>query len=69
MLEKSYGLKIFLKSPKRKGDIMRYVHVRVTVDGKPQDASTKRKWDVRRWDQSTERATGFKEDAKTLISF
>lgn len=32
MLEKSYGLRFFLKSPKRKGDILRYVHVRITVD-------------------------------------
>lgn len=69
MLEKSYGLKFFLKSPKRKGDMTRYVHVRVTVDGVPKDASTKRKWDVRRWDQEAERAMGFKEDAKTLNFF
>jgi integrase len=69
MLEKSYGLKFFLKSPKRKGDTIRYVHVRITVDGVPKDASTKRKWDVRRWDQESERATGFKDDAKTLNFF
>jgi hypothetical protein len=51
MLEKSYGLTFFLKSPKNKKDVQRYVHVRVTVDGVPRETSTKRKWDANRWDQ------------------
>lgn len=69
MLETSYGLTFFLKSPKRKTDMIRYVYLRVTVDGIPKETSTKRKWDLKRWDQDTERATGTKEDARSLNFF
>jgi integrase len=69
MLEKSYGLTFFLKSPKNKKDVQRYVHVRVTVDGVPRETSTKRKWDANRWDQKAERATGTKEDARSFNFF
>ncbi|WP_142687670.1 hypothetical protein [Chitinophaga polysaccharea] len=69
MLEISYGLTFFLKSPKRKSDLFRYVYVRVTVDGVPKETSTKRKWDMRRWDQYLGRAIGTKEDTKSLNFF
>ncbi|PIF45286.1 site-specific recombinase XerD [Chryseobacterium sp. 52] len=69
MLENSYGLTFFLKSPKKKSDMIRYIYVRVTVDGIPKETSTKRKWDARRWDQSFERATGSKEDARGINFF
>lgn len=69
MLEKSYGLRFFLKSPKRKTDTLRYVHVRITVDGVPRETSTKRKWDVERWNQKIGRATGTREDARSLNQF
>ncbi|MDQ1803048.1 site-specific integrase [Chryseobacterium sp. CKR4-1] len=69
MLEISYGLTFFLKSPKRKSDLFRYVYVRITVDGVPKETSTKRKWDMRRWDQNLERAIGTKEDARSLNFF
>jgi len=66
MLEASYGLNFFLKSPKNKTIQIRYVYLRVTVDGVPKEISTKMKWDARRWDQEAGRAIGTKEDAKTL---
>jgi integrase len=66
MLEASYGLNFFLKSPKNKTIQIRYVYLRVTVDGIPKEISTKMKWDSRRWDQEAGRAIGTKEDAKTL---
>lgn len=69
MLENSYGLTFFLKSPKRKSDMIRYVYLRVTVDGIPKETSTKRKWDLKRWDQNTERATGTKEDTRGINFF
>ncbi|MBS1780971.1 MAG: site-specific integrase [Bacteroidetes bacterium] len=74
MLESSFGLTFFLKSPQkkitthRKTDI-RYVYMRITVDGIPKETSTKRKWDANRWDQKTERAIGNKEDARVLNFF
>ncbi|SEW26017.1 Site-specific recombinase XerD [Chryseobacterium wanjuense] len=59
-------LTFFLKSPKKKGDMLRAVHVRVKIGGIPMETSTKKKWDVRRWDQKVQRAIGTKEDARTL---
>jgi hypothetical protein len=69
MLEHSYGLNFFLKSQSGKSEKLRYVYVRVTVDGVPRETSTKRKWDVRRWGQAHEKASGNKEDAKSLNYF
>lgn len=69
MLENSYGLNFFLKSQSGRSDNLRYVYVRVTVDGFPKETSTKRKWDITRWDQAHEKASGTKEDAKSLNYF
>jgi integrase len=68
MLESSFGLTFFLKSPQKKTTV-RYVYLRITVDGIPKETSTKRKWDASRWDQKTERAVGSKEDARSLNFF
>ncbi|WP_066749905.1 site-specific integrase [Chryseobacterium glaciei] len=69
MLETSYGLTFFLKSPQKKTTQIRYIYLRVTVDGIPKETSTKMKWDARRWDQDSGRAVGTKEDARTLNFF
>ncbi len=68
MLEHSFGLTFFLKRTKKKTNI-RYIYLRITVDGISKETSTKRKWDVARWDQKVERATGNKEDARSLNFF
>lgn len=68
MLENSFGITFFLKSS-TKGTKERYVYLRITVDGVPKETSTKRKWEVDRWSQRTERATGSREDAKVLNFF
>lgn len=68
MLEISFGMSFFLKSSKKESND-RYIYLRVTVDGVPKETSTKRKWDVNRWDTKTERATGKQEDARTLNHF
>lgn len=68
MLESSFGLTFFLKAPRDKGNL-RYIYLRITVDGIPKETSTKCKWDYKRWDQKTERATGSKEDARTINFF
>lgn len=54
MLEQSYGLFYFLKSAKNK--TIRTVYVRITVDGIPKEASTRRQWDINRWDQKEGKA-------------
>lgn len=68
MLENSFGMAFFLKTA-HKGSKIRAVHLRITVDGITKETSTKRKWDITRWDQKTERAVGTKEDAKSLNYF
>ncbi|MGF7025615.1 MULTISPECIES: site-specific integrase [Sphingobacterium] len=69
MLEQSYGLTFFLKSPREKSRAIRLVYVRITVDGITKECSTKRQWDVTRWNQKEEKAIGTKEDAKELNFF
>ncbi|MBW1658857.1 site-specific integrase [Flavobacterium quisquiliarum] len=68
MLENSFGLVFFMKITSNDKRI-RTVYFRITVDGIPKEASTKRKWEYSRWDQRTERAVGTKEDAKSLNFF
>ena len=65
MLNKSFGISFFLKSTKKENNF-RYVYLRIVVDGIPKETSTKRKWEVTRCNQKTERAIGNKEDARTL---
>ncbi|MCO5238147.1 MAG: site-specific integrase [Chitinophagaceae bacterium] len=68
MLEQSFGLLFFLKTPRNNGK-SRLVYLRVTIDGIQKEKSTKRKWDIDRWDQRTGKAIGNKEDAKILNHF
>jgi integrase len=68
MLESSFGLVFFLKIPRNESKI-RAIYLRITVDGIPKETSTKRKWDISRWDQKLERAIGSKEDAKSINFF
>jgi len=68
MLEQNFGLSFFLKTPRNKENA-RLIYLRVTVDGTPKETSTKRKWDISRWNQKAERATGNKEDSKALNYF
>jgi integrase len=68
MLENSFGLSFFLKTPRNAGNL-RNIYLRITVDGIPKETSIKRKWEASRWDQKTERAIGTKEDAKALNFF
>lgn len=68
MLETSFGLSFYMKTASKKTNI-RYIYLRITVDGTRKETSTKRTWDIQRWDPKTERAIGNKEDARTLNHF
>lgn len=68
MLESSFGLVFFLKIPRNESKV-RAIYLRITVDGIPKETSTKRRWDISRWDQKLERAIGSKEDAKSINFF
>lgn len=68
MLENSYGLIFFLKTPRNLKDV-RMIYARITVDGIPREKSTNEQWDVNRWDQKLGRAKGHREDARILNNF
>jgi len=68
MLETSFGMNFFLKTPSKPSN-MKMIYVRVYVDGVPRETSTKRKWDAQRWCDKTNKATGTKEDAKSMNTF
>lgn len=57
-----------MKTPRKKTNV-RLIYLRVTVDGISKETSTKRKWDITRWDQKLERAVGSKEDSRSLNLF
>jgi hypothetical protein len=59
----------FQKAPRKKQERMRYIHVRITVDGMQKEYSTKRKWDRDRWNQEMGRPIGNKEDTRALNVF
>jgi len=69
MLEKTFGLFFYLKHAKNQKDGLRYVYLRITVDGTPKELATKRLWDPSRWDSKANRASGTKEDAKALNAY
>jgi len=69
MLEKSFGLLFYLKKSKNQTKGPFYIYLKITVDGKSVELSSKRKWDSSRWNSSAARAVGTKEDAKELNYF
>jgi integrase len=68
MLTASFGLTFFMKTPRKETNV-RVIYLRITVDGVPKETSTRQQWDVTRWNQRTERATGNKEDARSVNFF
>ena len=68
MLEQSFGLFFFLKQTKNQNeDGLRYVYLRITVDGSSVELSTKQLWHPERWNANAGRASGTREDAKMEI--
>lgn len=69
MMEKTLGLLFYLKPVKNDKSEERFIYLRITVDGKSNEISTKRKWSVKRWNSAAGRALGTKEDCKSLNLF
>ncbi|WAC11444.1 site-specific integrase [Dyadobacter pollutisoli] len=69
MLENSFGLFFYLKTTKNQKEGLRYVYLRITVDGKYIDLSTKRLCNPNRWSTEAGRATGNNEAARTLNAY
>jgi hypothetical protein len=66
MLEKSFGLLFFLKQTKNQNDDLMFIYLKITVDGKSVELSTKRKCEQSRWNSHSGRATGTKEAIREL---
>lgn len=60
MLEKSFESRYFLKQSKKETGSTRYVYLRITVDGRSKEISTKRSWAISRWNTAVGRAEGTK---------
>ena len=69
MLEKSFGLLIFLKQPQHYTSGPMYIYLRITVDGTSKELSTKRLWEPARWNSKAAKAIGNKEDTKELNAY
>ncbi|TDE12323.1 site-specific integrase [Dyadobacter psychrotolerans] len=69
MLEKSFGLLFYLKPAKNQKGNIRYVYLRITVQGKVAELSTKKLWNTKHWNSIAGRATGNKEDTRTLNAY
>jgi integrase len=69
MLEKSFGLLFYLKKPKgyKSGPVP--IYLRITVDGDEKEMSVKRSWEPSRWNAHANRATGTKEDARSINEY
>lgn len=56
----------FLKQPKNQNETLRSIYVKITVDGKATELSTKRKCEIARWNIAAGRESGNKESTKEL---
>ncbi|MEO6523025.1 MAG: site-specific integrase [Mucilaginibacter sp.] len=66
MLEKSFGLLLFLKPSRNPAEEAKFIYLKITVDGKSIEISTKRKCEIAKWNPGAGRATGNKEATKEL---
>jgi hypothetical protein len=67
-MQSTYSVISILKKEKRLKNDQGLILLRVTVNGKRSEISIKRKIDPHRWDSSTNRVRGNKEDAREVNS-
>jgi integrase len=66
MVEKTLGLMFFLKHGRKLDNTEMYIYLRITVDGRSNELSTKRLWDPDKWNPRLGRATGTGEGSRTI---
>ena len=69
MLENSFGMLFYLKHAKNQKDGLPGVYLRITVDGKSAELSTKQLWSPSSWSIDAGPTTGNKEDSRTLNAY
>ncbi|MBB6237797.1 site-specific recombinase XerD [Pedobacter sp. AK013] len=65
----NYSLLFYLKKPKGYLTGPKPIYMRITVNGIPKEVSTNRNCDPSRWNSKANRASGTKEEFKTLNSY
>jgi integrase len=69
MVEKTLGLMYFLKHDRKQDNTEMYVYLRITVDGRSNELSTKLLWDPTKWNPRLGRATGNGESSKNINTY
>jgi hypothetical protein len=69
MLEKTFGLLFFLKQTKNQNEDLKFVYLKITVDGRSLEISTKRKCMQAQWNSGAGRASGTKEATRELNQY
>ena len=69
MPDKRFGLHFYLKKLKSYWKGILPTYLRITVDGIPKELSTKRDYDLTRWNSEGERASGTKEEIRALNTY
>src|ERR1700761_9337331 len=68
MIEKYVNLLFFLKKSKNQSD-ERFIYLKITVDGRSNELSTKRKCEVSKWDSLAGKVKGNKQSVKELNNY
>ncbi|MFD1257747.1 site-specific integrase [Mucilaginibacter terrae] len=68
-VRKNVWVIVLLKQPKNKHENNRFIYLKITVDGKAVEVSTKRRCEQSRWNGHAGRAIGTRESAKELNQF
>jgi site-specific recombinase XerD len=66
MVEKTLGLMFFLKHARKLDNTEMYIYLRITVDGRSNELSTKRLWHPDKWNPRLGRAVGTGEGSKNI---
>src|ERR1044071_7736964 len=61
-----FSLLFYFKKPRRPSANSLPIYMRISMDSKRTEISTHRKWDPTRWNAAAGRASGTKEDARSL---
>jgi hypothetical protein len=65
-MNKTFNLLFFVKKSKVRPNGTAPIYIRITIDGKKTEISSKRYIDPLKWDNKGQKATGNSQEAKTL---
>jgi hypothetical protein len=69
MVSKTFSILFYFKTGKTSAKGTLPIYMRITIDGQRVELSTKREWTPGRWPVVAGRATGTKEDAKSINAY